>query len=183
MEHLDPYIVIGTGRCGTSTTARLMHIKMGIYMGKDIFKTSKINPLGFYEDELFKKANATFVYGKMVYDEWVRAVSEATCKRRSLGQPWGFKDPMTAQLLGLYYGLFEDPKIIWCRRDEEETIKSLLDKCEYSQAEATEIVRVRNAIIRRTLKDRDHLEIDFTNHRTDEDIVGAIKDKWTTNAI
>ena len=100
MEYKDPYLVIGTGRCGTSTVARLMHTQMGIcMMEKDAFDPDKNNTKGFFEDYDFKYVNDEFLFRGMTYPKWLTCVSYITQERRKLKRPWGFKDPYTADIL------------------------------------------------------------------------------------
>ena len=50
MKRIDSYLVVGTGRSGTSTVARVMHEKLGISMGNEFVPSNEFNEKGYYED-------------------------------------------------------------------------------------------------------------------------------------
>ena len=43
-------IIVGSGRCGTSTLGKLCHEQLGICMGHSLKMGDKVNPEGYYED-------------------------------------------------------------------------------------------------------------------------------------
>ena len=43
-------IVLGSGRSGTSTVARLCHTRIGVCMGHVLKQGDPLNPNGYYED-------------------------------------------------------------------------------------------------------------------------------------
>jgi hypothetical protein len=103
------YLVIGTGRSGTSITARLLHTRLNVFMGHDFVPANKHNEQGYYEDVEFYNANDAFLFGKIIHNEWANRVMRLIEERRS---PWGFKYSRIANLLGLYLGLLDTVRII-----------------------------------------------------------------------
>jgi len=57
----QPYLVIGTGRSGTSTVARVLHEKLNVFMGYHFPETTDQNPKGFWEDLEFNEWNKALI--------------------------------------------------------------------------------------------------------------------------
>jgi len=131
MFMLEPVIVVGTGRCGTSTVAKWLH-EAGVCMGTRF--SEEMNPgiePGFWEDLDFKELNKSY------QEIWrVRVLEDASFKRdlEALVQkkkkealtPWGFKDPRTANPKVLPHYLDLLPKALWvhCFRPLDDCIDS-----------------------------------------------------------
>lgn len=82
-------IVIGTGRSGTSTIARILHEKLGVCMGH-YFKIQKRG--GTHEDYMAHAFNRMVSDGSLSAKAWLSIMSKChnehwACKR------WGAKDP------------------------------------------------------------------------------------------
>ena len=79
-------IVVGTGRSGTSTVARILHERLGVCMGHHMKMQS---PGGAYEDYLAHGLNRMIVATALSAGEWLRVMSNCheKCER------WGAKDP------------------------------------------------------------------------------------------
>ncbi len=175
----DPFLVVGTGRCGTSTVARLMHTKLNIFMGEKFEPADIHNPDGYYEDLEFGDLHNDFVYHeKITYKTWDNLVKDVIEKRCQLNQYWGFKGGGLSELLGLYFGLFDNPKVIWCIRNKEDTIASMYRSFNMPNALANLLYSCRLARLRRFLTGRDYLALDFNERRSDEYIIEAITRKW-----
>ena len=167
----DPYIVFGTGRSGTSFVAGVMHNKLGISMGDEFPPPNETNPDGFWEDKDFYDLNKAFAYHKMPFSEFHSTVQKLIIQRVKKGIPWGLKDSTMAYLLPFYLGLFDSPKLIWCRRDRELTLASLIRCYGWQRDKAIEMIDVRETLIKRALSGREHLEIYFDKERkTDNDV-------------
>lgn len=174
----NPYLVIGTGRCGTSTVSRILHEELGIYMGGSFLPPDKDNPQGYYEDADFYWLNYNFYKRGMSLKEWLDSVLSLIKKRQELQRPWGIKSVRMVDILGLYLSLFDEPKIICCYRDLKGFSASLKRcySCSNEQAENTYFFRI--TIMKRLLESRDYLPLDFTDHLEDEYIENCIKEKW-----
>ena len=65
MNGFKPIFVIGTGRSGTSTVARLLHDNFDINMGDNFRPANDDNPSGFYEDLDLKRLNDRMLTSQM----------------------------------------------------------------------------------------------------------------------
>ena len=180
-ENRSPYIVIGSGRSGTSNVARILHEKMGIHMG-DVFPPSDtVNPGGYYEDMEFWKLNKSFIRGLTNYPNWFVGVSNLITARAKKGIPWGFKENRTSYLLGLLPVFCDGMKIIRCNRDPELVMKSCMEKWGHSEHEAESYYYGRNWAIDRLMRHFDHLLIDYGKDRLEDDeIIERIRGKWNS---
>lgn len=105
---IEPIIVVGPGRCGSSAVAGVLH-HLGVFMGERLIPAHETNPYGHWEDADFVRVNEAFVMqDRMTAEEWSGAVAELIKKRRALGRQWGWKDPRTCQLLPQYLKFFEN---------------------------------------------------------------------------
>ena len=175
----DPYIVIGTGRSGSSTVAGILHNKMGIFMGQEFRKPNEKNPDGFWEDVEFASPNWKFLNGKINYPRWIKEIFAVIAKRESWDAPWGFKDPDATHFLGLYLSFFKNPKIIRCKRNKELVTKSLMRCFKYSMIKAENLWNMKEMILDNVLSGKDYLEIYFNERKiSDTEIMKTIKGKW-----
>lgn len=79
-------IVVGTGRSGTSSVARILHERLGVCMGHHL---KMQHPGGAYEDYLAHGLNRMVAANVLSATEWLRVMSECHGKCES----WGAKDP------------------------------------------------------------------------------------------
>lgn len=180
-EKNDPYIVIGTGRSGSSTVARVLH-KMGIFMGHEFREPNEINPDGFWEDAEFYRPNYDFLHGKTTYPEWIDKIFGVIAKRMELNRPWGFKDPDATHFLGLYLSFFENPKIIRCKRDKGLTVKSLMKSFGHTKEYAENLYKQKEWMLDNILSEKDFLTVHFGVDRiADGEIIDLIESKWGKN--
>lgn len=111
-----PVVVVGTGRCGTSTVARFL-ASCGVDMGDvdeqhcECRTIKAINQARIDTRGIGEWANALYFQG------WIRGRS---------GEPWGFKDPRTAEFIDEYVRLFPGATYVWCTRKRENVIESLM---------------------------------------------------------
>lgn len=177
-EHADPYLVIGTGRCGTSTVARILHEKLGVCMGHSFIPPDKNGPDGYYEDEKFVSLNGRVYRGELDMQDWLIFVKQEIYIRQAFQKPWGIKNIRMVDLLGMYLSFFNNPKIICCHRKKEDVVASFI-KCYSSfQKQAEEIYSIRTTIMERLLRGRDCLSLDFTSRLDEEYIKNCIIQKW-----
>jgi hypothetical protein len=175
----DPYIVIGTGRSGTSTVARIFHEKLDVFMGYEFKQADSANQDGYWEDVDFHNANRGFLIGKMTYPQWIDAIFGVVAERRIKGIPWGFKDPDASHFLGLYMSFFQTPRIIRCTRKKELVVKSLMTKLGHTRKHAENVWEMKEMILDNLLNGKDCLTIRFDENRlTDETIMKLITEKW-----
>jgi len=175
----DPYIVIGTGRSGSSTVAGILHNKMEIFMGHEFRKPDEKNSSGYWEDIEFASPNWRFLKGKIAYPEWIEEIFAVIAERKNRGIPWGFKDPDATHFLGLYLSFFKEPKIIRCRRKKELVIASLIKSFGWTQKYAENLWNMKEMILDNVLSGRDYLEIYFDEKRIpDIEIIKLIEEKW-----
>ncbi len=120
----EPIIVVGTGRCGTSTVASML-VRLGVHMGAG-FTSDESNPLGFFEDALIRDVNRERAGGGSV-EFWRNTMAHIVEERRAAAQgPWGWKDPRAADFMEDVVKLCPDATYIRCTRDRSETIRSFM---------------------------------------------------------
>ena len=182
MKRIDSYLVVGTGRSGTSTVARVMHEKLGISMGNEFVPSNEFNEKGYYEDVDFYRANLAFYDNQLFFGDWVCQIREILRERYKAGKPWGFKDSRMASLLGAYFTFLNEPKVIRCKRDSELVIASMIRCYGWSESKAKSVCESRETALDRVLVGRnqkDILTIHFgENHLPDEMIAKLIQKKW-----
>jgi len=173
----DPILVVGTGRSGTSSVARILHKNFKVFMGSRFRKSDDQNPLGYYEDTDFNTLNSKLLLGMVPFNEWQIAIDKLIKKRQKLNRLWGIKDPRFAHLLGLYFVFFMRPKIIRCIRDKELVINSLMKYYEWDRKQSELLYYTREANLDRLLigRNRDVLNIRFdSDYISDESLVRMI---------
>jgi len=175
----DPYLVVGTGRSGTSTVAGILHNELNIFMGYKFPPPDFTNIDGFYEDVDFRRVNKDFNFGKIGYPTFEKEVARIVANRLALNKPWGFKEGRMADLLGLYLGFFENPRVIRCRRKSELVVKSLV-RCYGLTEEFAEMFWFkRERTLDNVLSGKDYLTICFDERRIpDKEIISLIENKW-----
>jgi len=169
----DPFIVIGPGNSGTSTVARILHTELGVHMG-DRFRYKADLEQCYYEDLDFKRWDDWFLAGSVPISEWVVQIKDLIKKRRSSGSFWGIKHPKASHILGLYLTLVDDPKLIYCKRPEEDIIQSTIKNYNWSPEQAEREIRRRVECIDRSITGHNVLLLDFSSYRTDEEITSQI---------
>lgn len=124
------FLVVGPGRCGTSTTIDLVR-RSGVFIGYDLNENN--------EDLDFKLVNERLISGRIDLATWRRCVQFHICERAALGRPWGFKDPRIADLFDDYRKLLPDARFIRCRRPQEEVIASMCREYGWSKTDAQSV--------------------------------------------
>ena len=179
IETHSPFLVMGTGRSGTSTVARILHTKLHVSMGDELNPPDAGNPDGYYEDLDFLLMNKCLTTDQINFSTFAVETEKLICKRNANDRLWGFKDNRLCFLLGFYYSLLNDPKIIVCERDLNLTLDSMKRTWGRDYSTGKEICRIKILSRKRILKDRDHLIIRFGKERKpDVDIINEIKNKW-----
>jgi len=172
-------LVVGTGRSGTSTVARVLHNHLNINMGNRFRDPDISNSKGYWEDLDFKEANEYLLDQYISFAVWSDQVKKLIRERNNSYENWGFKDPRLCYLLGLYMTFIKDPIIIRCKRDEESIIKSLMKNYKWSSKMATEEVQRRNHYLDNVLVNKNPFIINFSRYISDEELIerlnGVIK--------
>jgi len=157
--------VLGTGRCGSSTTAKVLHTRLNVPMGQRFKKPDENNPDGTFEDLDFVEANRAVLNGFINFPDWLSIVSKRSEERSG---SWGLKDPRLCYLLPYYLALRPDARLIVCRRNSETVVSSWL-RCYGGIKETieTEIER-RKIFLGAFLKDRNFITLDFNEPRSED---------------
>lgn len=170
-------LVVGTGRSGTSEVARILHDELEVDMGRAFHLPDQFNKEGYFEDREFQSLNLSFYLmrldhikdegrGKEPWRLWREKFQELINTKQEL---WGVKDPGIADfpaLLNEYLKL--NPQIIWCKRNKEDTINSLMRFKEKSRKEMERIYNQRITNLESALKDKEYLEIECYTDSADK---------------
>lgn len=169
-------IILGPPRSGTSATAGVLS-KLGIDMGSDKFDKSRANPLGYFEDEEMYDLNTDIINcaGGSRYDIPSRH-QILTCKHnfdkriepiiQTKGEYWGWKDPGTVLTIELIIPYIQNPFVIICDRDIEDSTTSLykMDQLSLNNAERVQkIYRNRIKSFCRTHRQIPKIIIEYNN--------------------
>ncbi|UCC32020.1 MAG: hypothetical protein JSU86_07020 [Phycisphaerales bacterium] len=119
----DPIIVVGPGRCGSSTVAGMLR-DMGVDMGQRFRPADEQNPNGYWEDLDFRDLNQRFLDGHISRLDFTTQLCQLGMDRRRRLHPWGFKDPRIADLIEPYLALFPRALFVRCKRPIEDVISS-----------------------------------------------------------
>jgi len=177
--YINPIIVLGPPRSGTSAVARVLHEKMGVSMGLKFKPDDPVTPEGHYEAEEINNINAAFHDCRITWHEWWERLLAYTLEMHKLEQPWGFKDPKCSvpDVLGYLICFYPDPIFIRCVRKREQVIKSLLTNFDMPQADAENIYNFNTQSLDRILPGKKFIELDMSERRTDEEIATAINSR------
>jgi len=157
-------LVLGTGRSGTSTIARLLHENLKINMGSR-FRSDETNPQGFYEDLEIKNLNIELLedgrWGKEKIHNLLALKKE----------PFGIKDPRVCNLWQVYKQIInKDTKIIVTIRDANQVIRSMIRWYNWSEVYCRNLIAARLFGINQLLIGKSALLIDFSIKRKDEEL-------------
>ena len=113
-------IIVGSGRSGTSTIARLCHEELGICMGHYLKDPDYMNPEGYYEDLISHALVRTMVDGSYTADRYLSLMNHfhKDCLL------WGAKDPWFLFLPDQTLLQLKPKLCIVAHRDLESTVKS-----------------------------------------------------------
>ncbi len=133
----NPVFVVGSGRSGTTVTARILHEKLGVSMGSRFHYDAQGQC--YYEDRDFREVNMHFLDNRLSYGEWLDITQRFIFERNDT--VWGFKDPRASYIMGFYLIFFDDPLFIRCVRDYDKVIESLIRNYNYPLEKATGIAQ------------------------------------------
>ena len=174
----NPFLVLGTGRSGTSTVARILHTQLGVCMGDNLSPPDKDNPLGGYEDLDISRPNKLFVSGKISFPYWNELVCGAIEAKSAKGIRWDIKDPTMCHLLGFFLERIKSPRLIRCNRPREKVVESIMRCYGYSEDEAARMYDCRSVALDRLLVGKGVLSFRFDREISDEEIVCQLKERF-----
>jgi len=163
---IQPIIVVGPGRCGTSCVAGVLH-HLGVFMGSRLVPPDFTNPYGHWEDYEFVKLNSAFLSQRIARSKWEEQIRKLIECRNALGIPWGWKDPRTCDLLRDYLEFFDNPPFIRCIRSATQIEASIIKAYRWTPTNARLGRLRREQELDRYLPRRNLFEVDFTELRTD----------------
>ena len=112
-------LTLGTGRCGSTTVARVLG-SLGVDMGGP-GELSTAFPDGDREDPWVTALSRDLKYSRITRDEWRDSVRAYAATKT---EPWGLKIPLMAEFPGLALATLEPTAVIWIVRDLEATVRS-----------------------------------------------------------
>jgi len=116
-------IVLGSGRSGTSTVARLCHTRIGVCMGHVLKQGDPLNPNGYYEDWISHSMIQMMVNNNYPFgiDVWLQAMNY----QHQVCSAWGVKDPWLLFLQAVW-GNINPALVVHCTRNLDATVNSWL---------------------------------------------------------
>lgn len=167
------FFVLGPGRCGTSTTARILHNHFNICMGEHFAPADERNKDGYYEDLEFKSPNDLFLNGNLFFTQYLAILEREMRKRK--GKIWGLKDPRLCYLLGFYLSIADNPIFIRCTRDPNKVADSMAHCYNWNRDYAVRLTLARERHLNKILSDRKVCNISFDVPRSDDEIIKKLR--------
>ena len=175
-------IIVGSGRSGTSTVARLCHENLGVCFGHELKAADELNPKGYYEDIISHGLLRQMVEHIVNMDRYMQIMNNLHSKCTF----WGVKDPWFL-FVPKPWLVKLDPKLcIICDRSTSATVQSWLKVYEKSGktpdekviAYYTKLTNDRHALCEQ-LKDiwLNHMTINFDTQQDEEVMIRRIKAK------
>ena len=133
---MQPILIAGVHRSGTSWVARALHLA-GAHLGEELLGAEPSNPYGHFEDErvialhddalatqglTWKSTTALTRPGNDVLEA---AIGELVAERRGLVQPWAIKDPRLCLFLPEWLLAAPDARVVVVIRRPDEVVQSL----------------------------------------------------------
>lgn len=105
--------VVGTGRCGSTTTARLLETRLGVDMG-GVSTKSTAQPDGDWETEYVRRLNWKLIDEQINRHEWTNCFHQWAAEQT---EPWGVKHPGFSYIMPELLAAFPEAQIIWAARE------------------------------------------------------------------
>lgn len=169
----DPVLVVGPGRCGTTSMAKLVR-EMGIDMGEHV--ATPDHPEGNHEDTFIREINNACIEQKITPREWLIAFEQFVIAKKSMMKPWGFKNPLFCNFLAKGIEYFPHAKVIRCMRPIKDVVASMMRCYGWSENGAKELTQAREEMLTDVLKDRDHLVVQLSEWKTPTKLKRKVKD-------
>jgi len=144
----QPIIVVGPGRCGSSTMARRL-ILAGVHMGERFVPGDEKNPKGYWEDIEFAELTKNWKTSWITNKEWADRFLSLCRIRAEKGIPWGWKDARISLVIEHVVQLFPKAIYIRCRRPPSQTIVSVQQTYGWSASGSKAFVMSREAKLTR----------------------------------
>jgi hypothetical protein len=165
----EPVIVVGPGRCGTSTVARWLH-ENGVTMGERFRQDRNrgVEP-GYWEDLDFHELNKLYAHKELTTYQFKAKLELLIQRRKTALKPWGFKDPMIAEegLLRYYAQYFPNALWVRCHRNHADIERSWRESFGAGNGYIQRVVEQREANLTARLSEGNVLDVSF------EDIVNG----------
>ena len=168
-------IVLGPGRCGSSTVARILHNHLQIPMGSRFRSPDDSNLNGFFEDLDFRDLNHCVLNNQFSKEHFQERIDQLIAKRQERwgDTPWGIKDPRICHLWPHYRKHFA--KYIVCTRRPQLIVRSMMANYGWSENESKQLLTTRLAGIDKLLEGQDALRIDFSIRRDESELTHLLK--------
>jgi len=168
-------IVLGPGRCGSSTVARILHNHLHIPMGSRFHPADDSNLNGFFEDLDFRDLNHRVLNNQFSEDSFQERMDQLVAKRSERwGEiQWGIKDPRICHLWVNYRKHFA--KYIVCTRRPQLVIRSMMSNYGWTEEESKQLLTIRLRGIEKLLEGQDALRIDFSIRRDETELTHLLK--------
>lgn len=167
-------VVVGVGRCGTSTTARILHDKLGVRMVREVFiKPDKWNPQGYYEDRQVKSLQKQVMRHKATAAQFADAIQRWYDYTHS---PWGFKLVVLQNTPADILSGLKTRLVIACMRQRKATVDSMHQWRNWRQdlSHWANVHDERFEATSRMLHGHRVLWLDFSEKRGDEELTEII---------
>ena len=115
-------IIVGSGRSGTSTVARLCHERLGVCQGHALKPGDQLNPQGYYEDIVSHGIIRQAVEGIVTIQRYLEIMNDIHSKCPA----WGVKDPWFLFLNPDWKRYLNPHLVIYAQRNVENTVQSWL---------------------------------------------------------
>lgn len=136
-----PVILVGAHKSGTSAFAGVL-AALGVNLGDKLLGPDNYNVFGHFEDTEFIQINEMILskaggtwhhpptrlqirHAAAVLNKEIRALLSKKGRKRNL---WGWKDPRTDLTLSVWVSLLPEARLVVCRRNPEDTTKSLVNR-------------------------------------------------------
>lgn len=117
-------LIVGPGRSGTSTVARLCHEKIGISMGRFLKPGDEFNPEGYYEDYVSHGLIRNMAAGVMSPEVYLQIWEDLYWD--DYPEPWGVKDPWLLYLPDDILSKLTPKLAIFCSRNTDDVTRSFM---------------------------------------------------------
>lgn len=173
---LNPIIVIGTGRSGTSTMAGILYF-LGVKMGKNFVPANDRNPVGYFEnkdvvDKIKKIKNGGTGFHKVI----------AELNDYAKPTPWGVKVPRLVDFIDELKEAFPKAQYVIITRGKQKTLNSMMKTMSEELANETyerRVAAVKDIVENQNFKTQVFRlqEISTTRVRDARDIVKGIAER------
>ena len=175
--NLNPIIVIGLPRSGTSVVARLLQENLNIMMDEGPIRKDSLNPYGYYEDHKLVGINSRMLNRWKANDKnsknvdrlWAIEFTAWIVSRSMKYKKWGFKDPRLVGFLPWVVQYFNNATWIVCDRKERQIIKSQVTKLGISLENAVAGIRAEKALIEKYVCD--YNIIDMSHYYPENELI------------